>query len=543
LSFSFHTTVRTARAFSLGFGLLVLAAAAPAPTLAQDAPPLFARPSTVLAAPGETVSVDVRLGAATEHVAGVYFVGFQVHYDPDVFELLSAPRGSFIAPFFTGLDDPLEVRRSVDASEDLDSDGQPDGETYYAYSVALLGQESNPPDGSGTVLVLNFRVQAGAPAGIASLRLEETLVTKPDADPDDALPPEEIAARVLPGFVGITSGGALPEGIGITRDVLSLASSTALPLGSGFDPATSLSFAPLSANAEVTAVRDPSASVMAGLLPPGYAVAAPGMWTLLQTGEPDVSATFCLPLSASPELIDPPQLRFAYRPASDFSSEWSLITPTLLPESSPTQACATLGALGTLALTAPPAALPVELAGFAALRDEDSVVLRWETLSERDNAGFSVEVQRASQGRWSVVGFVDGAGTTTEGRSYTFRLGDLQPEIYRFRLAQIDYDGAVDYSPELEVDLRANDALSLSAPYPNPSPGASRVTLTLARATPLRMTLHDALGREVGLLHDGVAEAGQRSILIDTSAFAPGVYVLRAVGPGLDATRTLIAAP
>ena len=75
----------------------------------------------------------------------------------------------------------------------------------------------------------------------------------------------------------------------------------------------------------------------------------------------------------------------------------------------------------------------------------------------------------------------------------------------------------------------------------NPSRGASVVTVALGEAGPVRVAAFDALGREVALLHDGPA-AGALDLRIDTSAWAPGVYVVRAVGRGEAASVRLVVA-
>ena len=83
-------------------------------------------------------------------------------------------------------------------------------------------------------------------------------------------------------------------------------------------------------------------------------------------------------------------------------------------------------------------------------------------------------------------------------------------------------------------------ALRLEA-SPNPSRGASVVTVARGAAGPVRVAVFDALGREVAVLHDGPA-AEALGLRLDTSAWAPGVYVVRAVGRGEAASVRLVVA-
>lgn len=67
---------------------------------------------------------------------------------------------------------------------------------------------------------------------------------------------------------------------------------------------------------------------------------------------------------------------------------------------------------------------------------------------------------------------------------------------------------------------------------PNPSRGRAVVRLVLESPTEARVQVYDALGRSVAVLHDGPLAAGERSFVLDTSSWAPGVYMVRASGGG-----------
>ena len=81
--------------------------------------------------------------------------------------------------------------------------------------------------------------------------------------------------------------------------------------------------------------------------------------------------------------------------------------------------------------------------------------------------------------------------------------------------------------------------LGLTA-YPNPSSGRTTVTFTVETAGPVRLSVLDALGREVAVLADGPAEAGRHTAELDASAWPAGVYVLRlATADGQAATERI----
>ena len=64
----------------------------------------------------------------------------------------------------------------------------------------------------------------------------------------------------------------------------------------------------------------------------------------------------------------------------------------------------------------------------------------------------------------------------------------------------------------------------------------------LAEAQPVRVSVFDVQGREVTVVLDGVAQAGEQRLSIDTSGWPAGVYVVRvATGTGLASTRLVVA--
>lgn len=80
----------------------------------------------------------------------------------------------------------------------------------------------------------------------------------------------------------------------------------------------------------------------------------------------------------------------------------------------------------------------------------------------------------------------------------------------------------------------------LSTPSPNPFTAQTRLTLTVERATSLSVAVHDALGRQVALLHDGSLQPGTYTLRVDAADLPPGLYLIRATnGQGQTATRSV----
>jgi hypothetical protein len=185
------------------------------------------------------------------------------------------------------------------------------------------------------------------------------------------------------------------------------------------------------------------------------------------------------------------------------------------------------------------ALLPVELTSFTATADGPDVLLRWETASETNNAGF--EVQHRADDTWHLLSWVDGHGTTETEQTYSFQIDDLQVGRHTFRLKQIDYDGTFDYSPEIEVATGLAEVYRMTLPYPSPlKDGAAQFSLSVARQQHVAVVVYDMLGRRRTTLFEGeMAASTTQALQLNRSSLPSGMYMIRAEGEHFIATRPL----
>ncbi|MBX2874283.1 MAG: hypothetical protein KTR30_19340 [Saprospiraceae bacterium] len=105
--------------------------------------------------------------------------------------------------------------------------------------------------------------------------------------------------------------------------------------------------------------------------------------------------------------------------------------------------------------------LPVEWSYFRASTQTKGVSLEWETLTESNNSGFSVE--RSLDGiQFASIAWVEGKGSTQEASAYQFWDQELPetPLVY-YRLKQVDFDGSYDYSELVSVQHQALRSFSV----------------------------------------------------------------------------------
>lgn len=137
--------------------------------------------------------------------------------------------------------------------------------------------------------------------------------------------------------------------------------------------------------------------------------------------------------------------------------------------------------------------LPITLLSFEAKRYGREVLLNWTTVLEKDNAGFEIEMSSNAQD-FEVIGFVKGAGNSSEIKNYELLITNSQSGYYR--LKQIDFDGGFEYS-----DLRFVEGVKIIRSLriiPNPTNGkvALNTNYTSEQET-FRLQLLDIQGQNI----------------------------------------------
>ena len=183
--------------------------------------------------------------------------------------------------------------------------------------------------------------------------------------------------------------------------------------------------------------------------------------------------------------------------------------------------------------------VPVELTSFSANVSDAKVTLDWITATELNNNGF--EVQRKSVvGDFATIGFVKGAGTSTNQHNYSFTDKDLSAGKYSYRLKQIDYDGKYEFSKAIEVDVRPLDNFTLEQNYPNPFNPTTTIAYVLNEKSNIKLTLYNALGKEVAVLVNEEQEKGYHKAVVNADNLASGVYFYKLQAGSLVETKKMI---
>ncbi len=183
---------------------------------------------------------------------------------------------------------------------------------------------------------------------------------------------------------------------------------------------------------------------------------------------------------------------------------------------------------GTLPRVVGVQALPVELTSFNVTSNENSVNLNWETATETNNNGFEIERMSATDvNYWENVGFVKGAGNSTEINRYDFTDMLTVPGKYYYRLKQLDFDGSFEYSQEVMVNFLKPVNYKLNQNYPNPFNPTTKIAFQLPEDSKVAIRIYNVLGQLVSTLLDENLSAGSYEKEFNASNLQSGVYFYR----------------
>jgi len=140
--------------------------------------------------------------------------------------------------------------------------------------------------------------------------------------------------------------------------------------------------------------------------------------------------------------------------------------------------------------------LPVSLRSFTAARNNSSVLLKWETVTEENSRGFYIE-RNLGNNVWETLGFVSTKaihGNSNSSLNYEYSdINNKAKGITQYRLRQVDIDGKHAYSPVRAV--RAGSQKGKTIVYPNPS-SDGKVNVVFADVNTIRdVSLMDMNGR------------------------------------------------
>ncbi len=140
--------------------------------------------------------------------------------------------------------------------------------------------------------------------------------------------------------------------------------------------------------------------------------------------------------------------------------------------------------------------LPVKLVSFNASRSGSNVLLKWETVSEENNAGFIVQRKIAGE-NWREIAFVPSEATNSGAQKIAYQHSDINNAkgITQYRIVQKDIDGKLSYS-EVRPVKGQGQVLQLMSVFPNPAQGGN-FSILFSTEDAYDVQLMDGSGRAI----------------------------------------------
>jgi len=184
--------------------------------------------------------------------------------------------------------------------------------------------------------------------------------------------------------------------------------------------------------------------------------------------------------------------------------------------------------------------VPVELVSFSAEVLGGNVNLSWITATELNNQGFQIERRNAESAEWTELGFVNGNGSSTEIKYYSYTDNSVPVGKYFYRLKQMDFSGGYEYSNEIEVTILQADDFVLNQNYPNPFNPSTKISFTIPNSSFVTLKVFDVLGNEVETLINGDISVGSYEMDFTAKNLTSGVYFYNLTAGNFSKTMKMI---
>jgi uncharacterized protein (TIGR02145 family) len=167
--------------------------------------------------------------------------------------------------------------------------------------------------------------------------------------------------------------------------------------------------------------------------------------------------------------------------------------------------------------------LPVELVNFSGKQTNGNVLLTWETKTEVQNSGFDVERKTAIDKQFVKIGFIKGSGNSNAPKQYSYSDNSSQGGKVAYRLGQINSNGLVTYSNEIEVNIIPSEYI-LYQNYPNPFNPSTVIKYAAPFESSVNIKFYNSLGQCVREVNEGNKQPGYYELNFNSSGLASGVY-------------------
>jgi len=166
--------------------------------------------------------------------------------------------------------------------------------------------------------------------------------------------------------------------------------------------------------------------------------------------------------------------------------------------------------------------LPVTGLQTTAVRNNNDVMVKWQTLTETNTSHFVVE--KSIDGKnWEALGTVAAAGNSQFKKEYSLNDTKVTGDNY-YRIQQVDIDGRFSYSNV--VTIKINNSLIKASTYPNPFTNMVQVDIKAENNETVIVRLVDMSGRMIKQVKAELRKGANSIAINDIKNIPSGMYLL-----------------
>ncbi len=164
--------------------------------------------------------------------------------------------------------------------------------------------------------------------------------------------------------------------------------------------------------------------------------------------------------------------------------------------------------------------LPISLLDFkASCLDENTVLIRWATASETNNAYFTIE--RSLDGmQWTEIAQISGAGNANQVNTYEYICTSSKEYPQYYRLKQTDYNGSYEYFNPITISCTTDEEAVFEI-YPNPFNNNFTIYYSNGADETAIINIYDSFGKLVYL-----EQVNEMIHKVSVDDFAKGCYIV-----------------
>ncbi|MCX6181067.1 MAG: T9SS type A sorting domain-containing protein, partial [Bacteroidetes bacterium] len=172
--------------------------------------------------------------------------------------------------------------------------------------------------------------------------------------------------------------------------------------------------------------------------------------------------------------------------------------------------------------------LPVQMTSFEAKKDNDHVVLSWQTASEINSSYF--EIMHSTDGvNFEAVGKVAAAGNSNHWLNYSFVHEGPGDGIHYYQLVEFDNDGASEKFKTLAVNITTK-MNAITQLFPNPSSNNIDMYYNSSTGGTYKVTINDMNGNALYFAHIP-SMIGENRFKMTVEPYEEGTYFINLTDP------------